>query len=77
MDRGLTNLDETGNYSVQEVDVTGYVATVESEAKDSIRLVNSLETREVSGSKTWKDDNNRDGKRPSQITVNLLADREK
>ena len=73
----FTDLDETGNYSVQEVDVAGYVATVESEAKDSIRLVNSLETREVSGSKTWKDDNNRDGKRPSQITVNLLADGEK
>ena len=73
----FTDLDETGNYSVQEVDVIGYVATVESEAKDSVRLVNSLETTEVSGNKTWKDDNNRDGKRPSQITVNLLADGEK
>ena len=34
-------------------------------------------TTEVSGSKTWDDADNQDGKRPSSIIVNLLADGEK
>ena len=28
----------------------------------------------MSGTKTWDDNNNQDGKRPAQITVKLLAD---
>lgn len=32
---------------------------------------------EVSGRKTWEDDNDRDGKRPRSIVVNLLADGKK
>lgn len=35
---------------------------------------NKLKTVDVAGSKTWNDDGNRDGKRPSAITVKLLAD---
>ena len=73
----FTDLDETGTYSVQEVGVTGYVATIETKAKDSIRVVNNLETTEVSGTKTWNDDNNREGKRPNHIIVNLFANGEK
>ena len=72
----FTELDETGTYSVEEVGVPGYISTVEAtnnEDKEHIVLVNTLETIEVSGSKIWKDDNNRDGKRPKEITVNLLA----
>lgn len=72
----FTELDETGTYSVEEVGVPGYVSTVEAtnnEDREHIVLVNTLETIEVSGSKIWKDDNNRDGKRPKEITVNLLA----
>ena len=73
----FTDLDETGTYSVQEVGVTGYVATIETKAKDSIRVVNNLETTEVSGTKTWNDDNNREGKRPNHIIVNLFANGKK
>ena len=72
----FTELDETGTYSVEEVGVPGYISTVEAtnnEDMEHIVLVNTLETIEVSGSKIWKDDNNRDGKRPKKITVNLLA----
>ncbi|MFV5784531.1 Cna B-type domain-containing protein, partial [Pediococcus acidilactici] len=32
------------------------------------------ETKEVSGQKTWEDNENQDGKRPTTSTVNLLAD---
>ena len=32
---------------------------------------------ELSGTKTWEDDDNRDGLRPDSITINLLADGEK
>ncbi|WP_320443181.1 Cna B-type domain-containing protein [Enterococcus faecium] len=38
---------------------------------------NSNENKEVisvSGQKTWEDNENQDGKRPTTITVNLLAD---
>ncbi|MZY32823.1 Cna B-type domain-containing protein, partial [Enterococcus faecalis] len=31
------------------------------------------ETTEVSGQKTWNDNEDQDGKRPKSITVNLLA----
>ncbi len=34
----------------------------------------SAPTTEITVNKTWVDDNNRDGVRPSKITVNLLAD---
>ncbi len=34
-------------------------------------------TVDVSGTKTWEDNSNQDGKRPKSITVNLLADNEK
>ena len=36
-------------------------------------LTNTLEGISVSGSKTWDDNNNQDGKRPESITINLLA----
>ncbi|MFR6580670.1 MAG: Cna B-type domain-containing protein [Ruminococcus sp.] len=31
------------------------------------------ETLDITGTKTWNDSNNQDGKRPKSITVNLLA----
>ena len=40
---------------------------------EHIVLVNTLETIEVSGSKIWRMTIIRDGKRPKEITVNLLA----
>ena len=35
------------------------------------------EVTSISGSKTWNDSNNQDGKRPSSITINLLANGKK
>ncbi len=58
-------------YTVTEDAVAGYTTTVDGY---NVTNTHEEETTSVSGSKTWADNNNRDGKRPSAITVNLLAD---
>ena len=57
-------------YTVTEDAVAGYTSTV-----DGYNVTNNHTpaTVKVSGAKTWKDNNNQDGIRPSSITVNLLA----
>ena len=57
-------------YTVTENAIAGYTSTV-----DGYNVTNSHTpaTVKVSGTKTWKDNNNQDGIRPSSITVNLLA----
>ena len=61
-------------YTVSEEAVPGYTSKV-----DDYNITNSYtpETTTVSGSKTWEDGDNQDGKRPASITVNLLADGQK
>ena len=64
------------SYSVKEVNVPeGYTSTVSGDAKNGFTITNSHtpETTQVSGTKTWNDSNDQDGKRPGSITVNLLA----
>ena len=71
-------------YTVQEIQApTGYVLSEEpiKISKDdfgndlaiSRDVVNQKEKTSVAGQKTWNDNDNQDGKRPSKITVNLLA----
>ena len=58
-------------YSVEEVDVPkGYQSKV-----NGMNLVNSHtpEVTSVSGQKTWEDENDKDGLRPKEIQVKLLA----
>ena len=71
----FTNLPEFENgkkitYTVMEDAVAGYTSTV-----DGYNVTNNHTpaTVKVSGAKTWNDNNNQDGIRPSSITVNLLA----
>ena len=61
-------------YTVSEEAVPGYTSKV-----DGYNITNSYtpETTTVSGSRTWEDGDNQDGKRPASITVNLLADGQK
>ena len=77
--------DETGiNYdkTVQEVEVTvkkvsatELKATASKEAKDLVfKNIYTPAKTEVSVKKVWKDADNQDGKRPTSITVKLLAD---
>ena len=71
-------------YTVQEIQApTGYNLLEEpiKISKDdfgndlaiSRDVVNHKEKTSISGQKTWNDNDNQDGKRPSKITVNLLA----
>ena len=77
----LPKYDENKNeitYKVVEVTVPEY--DTEYEISDNgVEIYNhhTPATTEVSGSKTWDDADNQDGKRPSSIIVNLLADGEK
>ncbi|MDU4868758.1 Cna B-type domain-containing protein [Lancefieldella parvula] len=81
-------LDEAGNwtgsfgnlpkyteivYTVKEDDVTNYTGAVTGDAASGFTITNTnTEKTSISGTKTWDDSNNQDGKRPSSITVNLL-----
>ncbi|MBF0776996.1 MULTISPECIES: Cna B-type domain-containing protein, partial [unclassified Streptococcus] len=75
----FTNLPQFENgqaitYSIDEELPAGYTKVV-----DGYNLTNiySPEVTEVTGSKTWDDADNQDGKRPDSITVHLLANGQK
>ncbi len=66
-------------YSVIELtDVPEYETTVNDKDHGNIIITNAYtpEIKEVTGTKTWDDENNHEGVRPESITVNLLADGE-
>lgn len=62
-------------YTVKEAAVTGYTTEITGDAATGYVVTNTHtpETINVSGSKTWDDGDNQDGKRPGEITVRLLA----
>ena len=75
---GLPKVNSSGSeisYSVQESPVDLYESTV-----SGMTITNKLIPREpekytdLSGEKTWNDNNNASGKRPTSITVRLLRD---
>ena len=59
------------DYKVSEEAVEGYDGSVDG---FNITNTHTPETTEVTGTKTWDDNNNQDGIRPDSVTVNLLAD---
>ena len=61
-------------YTITEDEVEGYTSQVEG-----YNVINTHEPEkiEVSGTKTWEDNNNQDGIRPEKVTINLLANGEK
>ena len=80
---GLAKYKDDGSeikYSVTESEVSGvdgskYATSVAGDAASGFTITNkNTETVDVSGTKTWNDDNDRDGVRPRSINVNLLAD---
>ena len=80
----FTNLDaDKGGtpiqYTVVEVTVPGYTSKVTGDAASGFTITNSYspETVDVKATKNWDDANNQDGKRPTKITINLLADGQK
>ena len=62
------------NYTIKEVNVAGYDTTIDGY---NITNTHTTEKVEISGKKTWVDNENQDGKRPEKVTVNLLADGKK
>ena len=60
-------------YTVKEDDITNYTSTTTGDATTGFTITNTnTEKVNISGTKTWDDNNNQDGKRPASITVNLL-----
>ncbi|MBQ4639437.1 MAG: Cna B-type domain-containing protein, partial [Clostridia bacterium] len=75
----FTDLDkyEAGKeiiYTITEDAVDEYETTVDGY---NVTNTHEVEKTEVTGTKTWVDQNDADGIRPESITVNLLADGEK
>ncbi|KXT94836.1 Cna B-type domain-containing protein [Streptococcus oralis] len=66
-------------YTVVEVTVAGYTSKVTGDVASGFTITNSYspETVDVKATKNWDDANNQDGKRPTKITINLLADGKK
>ena len=60
-------------YTVQETAVPGYKSKVEPDGEGGFTITNTLETTNIEGTKTWNDNSNQDGKRPGQITINLMV----
>ena len=63
------------NYTVKEEPVQGYTTTYEKTyCGYNITNEHKPETVEVKGDKKWLDDNDKDKKRPNEITIGLYAD---
>ena len=60
-------------YTVKEDDIANYTVAITGDVTSGFTITNTnTEKVSVSGTKTWNDNNNQDGKRPASITVNLL-----
>lgn len=77
--KNLPKSDDDGNlyiYTVKEVDIPGYSATISGNQNDGYTITNTKKTvkTNIKIKKVWDDNHNKYGKRPSSITVNLIAD---
>ena len=79
----FTDLDEYKSgqkivYTIEEVNVSGYTSAITGDADSGYTITNNHtpEATDISGSKTWEDNDDQDGARPESITINLLADGE-
>ena len=74
------NLDEYKDgkkikYTIKELSAgEGYTTVITGSAENGFKITNTHkpETVDVSGKKTWNDNNDQDGKRPTSITVKLM-----
>ncbi|MBS7576983.1 MULTISPECIES: Cna B-type domain-containing protein [unclassified Enterococcus] len=66
-------------YKVEEEKVEGYQTTIDDTNKGNILITNTREAskRTINGTKIWDDSNDKAGKRPDSIVVNLLANGQK
>ncbi|MDY5730885.1 MAG: Cna B-type domain-containing protein [Eubacteriales bacterium] len=76
----FTDLDEYEagkkiEYTIKEEAVgNGYTSVITGSAAEGYKVTNTREPEKIviEGSKTWNDKGDRDGKRPAEITINLL-----
>ncbi|MBO7675758.1 MAG: Cna B-type domain-containing protein, partial [Atopobiaceae bacterium] len=65
-------------YTVKEVSglPDGYTSRVEGDATSGFAITNTFDaqTMSITVTKTWEDDDNKDGKRPESVTIHLKAD---
>ncbi len=76
----FTDLDEYAGgrritYTVSEVDVADYSCAISGDFVNGYTIANTHtpETVDVFGYKGWADDDDRDGLRPEDVTIDLLA----
>ena len=76
----FTDLDEYNagkkiEYTVKEEDVKGYAQSITGNATEGFVVTNKMtpKTITIAGKKTWVDDNDKYGKRPSKIVIRLFA----
>jgi hypothetical protein len=68
------------SYSLTESDITGYTKDIKGGPEGGFTVTNTHEPEKyntdgrITGTITWVDDNDRDGIRPSIVTIQLLAD---
>ncbi|WP_058308511.1 Cna B-type domain-containing protein [Gracilibacillus massiliensis] len=69
---------EVIDYSIEEVAVEGYETVIVGNPDEGYVITNSHtpELINLTGTKTWDDVDNQDGKRPESITIRLLANGE-
>lgn len=78
---GIRKTDHDGKdyvYTVKEEKLAGYNSSVCGNAEKGFEITNVRSGKtSVSGTKIWKDNDNQDGVRPAEITVNLLRNGKK
>ena len=75
--RDLPKVDAQGkeySYKVAEEDVIGYKSTMSGDATSGYTITNTQETTTATVIKVWDDEDDLDGVRPNNITVQLKAD---
>lgn len=80
---GTITIKETAAPDRYYLDETLYIRKITKDGAEGITLYNvpvsldyEIPNITISGEKVWDDDNNRDGKRPSSVTVQLYRDNE-
>ncbi|MGI6722001.1 MAG: Cna B-type domain-containing protein [Anaerovoracaceae bacterium] len=74
-DLPINKAGEKIEYTIKEDAVDHYKSDISGNADDGFTITNTnTTTTEVTGTKTWDDQDDQDGIRPDSITVNLLAD---
>ncbi len=74
--KDLPEYDDDGNeinYIITEAEIDGYIYSVDG---FDVTNTHEYETRDISGSKTWEDDDDKADARPTSVTVNLYQNGE-